>query len=147
MESSNDQLQSLQTINLSSELFANTSQTPPYRCKSHKVNPELHNLESNLFRESFYQMESESGIKISAYVREIGSYDEPYTEILTEEEWLKLPTKSPRIDEIKKEISKGEDAEFFTGIRHYRNYSQWNLAEMMQEIPVPELKAKIPDNL
>ena len=59
-------------------------------------------MEDGRFREDYYKMESESGIEIPAYARDIGSYDEPDVEILTEKEWLSLKVKPPRIAEIKK---------------------------------------------
>lgn len=135
----------LSIINLLEKPYGHTSQNMPYQCKSNKKNVELHNLEHNIFREYYYQMESESGIIIPAYARDVGSYDEANIEILTEEEWMKLPIRPPRIDELKKEISKGKDGEFFTGIKHYRNYTGWPLADMMQTIDVPNLEYRIPD--
>jgi len=138
-------ISALKIINLSNNLFENTSDNPPYRCKSHKINPELFNLEHNLFRESFYQMESESGIKITAYARDIGTFDEDsYLEILTEDEWIALPIRPPRIDELKKEIKQEEDAEFLAGIRHYKNFSGWFLPDVMKTIKTPKLEYTSP---
>lgn len=89
-------------------------------------------------------MESESGIEIPAYARDIGSYDEPDVEILTEKEWLSLKVKPLRITEIKKEIRDGEDGEFFAGIKHYRNYTNWPVADMIKTIEVPKLELREP---
>jgi len=137
----------LQIINLSEKLFKQTPQNLPYNCQSNKKNMELHNLEHGRFREDYYQMESESGVRIPAYARDIGSYDEPDVEILTEKEWLTLSIRPPRIAEIKKEIRDGENGEFFTGIKHYRNYTGWYVADMMKTIEVPKLEFRTPESV
>jgi len=140
-----EQFKALSTINILDDVLGITPDIKqPYLCESYRANPELNSLEHNLFRDSFYQMESESGVKIHAYAREIGYSDASYLEILTEDEWLKLPERPIRIDEIKEEIRKAEDREFLVGIKHIRPHNRYHLVDIMKKIPVPELEFKEP---
>lgn len=120
--------------------FAQSSQNPPYNCKVNRENPELASIKYELYRETYYQLESESGVKIPAYQRDIGTYDEPEVEIITLQEWLALPNRPAKIGELHNEISLAKDAERKLGINHIRHYPHWIAADMMKTIEVPELK-------
>ncbi len=140
---SNEKPNPIQSLNIIGKLFNQTSSNPPYRCESHKENPELEQLQSITYKEHFEELKDKQGKPLGVYQRDLSDYDfEEYEfENMSYEEWQALPDRPiEKIDKLLNQIREGRKSEASTGIYHIKNSSCWIGAEVMQQIEIPELK-------
>lgn len=136
----------IQVINVVNKIlndYPHDSNNPPYRCESHKENPELEQLQSITYKEHYEELKTKDGKPLGVYQRDLSDYDfEEYEfDNISYEEWQTLPDRPiQQIDDLLEQIREGKKSEANTGIYHIKNSSCWIGAEVMQQIDVPELK-------
>lgn len=145
----------LQLINLDEIL----NPKPPYECKAIRKNTDLIKLQEQepfLFQEEYEKYVMQNGNIVYTREIEIGNYDwyedeeqETEIEIISKEEWEKLPAKSTgKLAKFRKEIENCVWKSRGSGINHYSKwfeYPLYHIENMAKEIPVPKLTYRIPE--